>query len=88
MIWADKSAYYKGNWKNNEKHGHGEYYWNRSNDGKPNKKYIGEWRKNKMSGKGMLIWDDGRRYNGEFEDDERTGKGEQIWPWKYDEDCK
>jgi len=49
-MWPDKS-HYKGEFKNNEFDGSGEYQWS---DGR---KYIGGWKNNKMNGEGELHYE-------------------------------
>ena len=44
---------YKGQWKNNEKNGKGEYFWPNGN------KYVGEYRCGKREGFGIMYYSNG-----------------------------
>jgi hypothetical protein len=60
---------YQGEWKDNNKHGKGTYYW--ANGGR----YEGEWKDDKMHGKGTNYYASGDRYEGEWKDNNKHGKG-------------
>ena len=57
ITYSDGNTY-KGSFKNNLRHGYGEFYW--KEDGMV---YEGEWRKGEMHGHGMLRMPDGRQKN-------------------------
>ena len=64
---------YKGEYKNNKRHGYGRYIWK---DKKSNgQKYIGNWQEDKMHGKGTMFFGNGDRYVGEFKNDQYNGEG-------------
>jgi len=60
---------YKGDFKENLRHGFGVYY---LSDGSI---YDGEWRDNLQSGRGMFRWKDGSYYDGHWKDGKRHGHG-------------
>ena len=62
LTWPDGKCY-KGECKDDKKHGNGILTWP---DGK---RYEGEWKDDKKHGNGILTWPDGERYEGEWKDD-------------------
>ena len=67
-IWSTGSIY-KGNWKNNFRHGKGIFQW------KDGEKYEGDYVNDKREGKGSYIWLSGEKYDGEWVNDKRNGNG-------------
>jgi S1-C subfamily serine protease len=66
---------YVGDWSNNDKHGQGDYTWEKSGD-----KYFGGWRNGKRHGRGTFIFGSnsewaGDKYVGEYKDDKFNGQG-------------
>jgi hypothetical protein len=60
---------YKGEWKNNKRHGKGLFEWA---DGV---KYDGDYRDDKRHGEGVYTWPSGEKYTGEWRNDMREGNG-------------
>ncbi len=68
-IYANTGSMYVGEWKNNLKHGFGQYEWA---DGV---KYEGFFENDTRKGFGKFFWNSGERYEGEWDNDKRNGKG-------------
>eukprot|EP01006_Ploeotia_vitrea_P044229 TRINITY_DN66819_c7_g1_i1.p1 TRINITY_DN66819_c7_g1~~TRINITY_DN66819_c7_g1_i1.p1 ORF type:complete len:676 (-),score=79.80 TRINITY_DN66819_c7_g1_i1:196-2223(-) len=64
---------YKGDWKNNKKHGRGraEYV-----DGN---RYEGEWKDDAKHGQGTITFSDGTSYTGEWVCDKKCGQGSALF---------
>lgn len=62
---------YKGNYKEDLRHGYGEMHWT---DGSI---YKGEWLKGIQHGYGEMIFPDGKRKSGIFENNTYVGKAER-----------
>jgi hypothetical protein len=71
-MWKDGSKY-EGEWKDNNLHGYGIYYFN------DNKIFKGEFRNNMMNGYGEFIWKDGKKYYGYYHNDKKDGFGIHYW---------
>ncbi len=69
--------FYKGKYKNGEKHGKGTYYY------KSGSIFNGKYKEGKKDGKGTYVWSGGDRYIGDYKDDKKDGKGTYIW-WHED----
>lgn len=54
----EKQVYYEGDYKNDLKHGHGEYQWQSGN------RYKGGYKEDKRHGYGEMFWVDGSSYRG------------------------
>jgi len=65
---------YKGDWKDNKKHGKGKSTFP---DGEV---YEGDYKDGKKHGKGTMTWADGDIYEGDYKDDKRHGKGKMTFP--------
>ena len=80
--WKNGSIY-KGNWKNNKKHGIGILYWSNSNIW-----YEGNWFEDEKHGEGCLYYSDGKVwYKGIYNMGTKDEKGVEYWPngnIKYD----
>jgi len=92
MSLAKKSRWpgnkYEGEWKNDQMHGQGTYYFSNGN------RYTGQWQKDNMSGLGTMVYSNNDRYEGEWQNGDRHGKGSYYYyitggvekgRWKYDE---
>jgi len=64
-----KGAQYEGEWKDDTKHGQGNYTYA---DGD---KYVGEYKNDKMHGQGTYTYANGDKYVGEFKDNKMHGHG-------------
>ena len=73
IIYYSSVSKYKGDIKNYEREGKGEYI---SED----ETYNGDWKDDKKDGEGLLQYKDGIEYKGHFEKDKFNGKGEMKWP--------
>lgn len=67
-----KGSRYNGNWKNDQKHGEGEYI---MNDQSPAEFYNGGYANGKLNGQGIITYKNGAAYEGEFTNDKINGKG-------------
>ncbi|XP_077168507.1 MORN repeat-containing protein 1 isoform X2 [Paroedura picta] len=67
---------YRGEMKNQLRHGYGHYIY-------PNSffQYEGEWKEGKKHGHGKLLFKDGSYYEGEFVDGEIVGNGFRYWAY-------
>jgi len=65
---------YVGEWKNDEYHGQGTFYFLAENKNKGDK-YVGEWKDSNRNGQGTYTWSDGEKYLGEFKDGNSDGFG-------------
>lgn len=68
-IWESTGGVYKGEWRNNQRHGLGVYTWA---DGE---QYEGEFKEDKREGKGSYTWPSGERYEGNWKNNQRYGQG-------------
>jgi hypothetical protein len=68
-VWEKSGGVYKGEWKDNIRHGSGEYTWS---DGE---RYTGEWNNDLKEGKGHYFWPSGERYEGSWVANRRNGDG-------------
>ena len=66
------SSYYKGEYKDNKKHGYGKYFW------ASGAYYEGEFKDNYLHGYGKHVWADGNIYEGMFKEDKPNGFGRLI----------
>ena len=64
---------YSGAFKNNQKHGYGNFVWPNGN------RYTGNFRDDKMQGAGEFYFSDDRMYIGEFNNNNKDGMGQFIW---------
>ena len=55
-----EALYYEGQFKNDLKHGHGVYHYNKK------EKYEGEYADDEKHGKGILYYTDGSVYEGDW----------------------
>ncbi len=73
IYYSDEDVFirvkYDGEWKDNERNGHGMMTW------KNGEKYDGEWKDGKRTGQGVYYLANGNRYEGDFEDNKFNGKG-------------
>jgi len=77
-IWDKKyNQYYKGEIKNNKKHGYGKTIWQKELSGHI---YEGYYKDGVKSGWGFYKWPNGNKYWGEWDHGERTGIGQYRWP--------
>ena len=65
---------YVGEWKNDEYHGQGTFYF-LAEDKKKGDKYVGQFKNNNSHGQGTYTFSDGNKYVGEYKDDKRDGQG-------------
>ena len=65
---------YVGEWKNDEYHGQGTFYY-LAEDKNKGDKYVGQFRNNKYHGQGNFLYKSGNKYVGEYKDDKRDGYG-------------
>ena len=63
----------KGDWLNDEKHGHGIYYWKKSGN-----HYDGTYVNDKKQGHGIFYYQNGDRYEGEWKSGVFEGRGSYI----------
>lgn len=68
-IWQKSGGVYKGDWKDNQRHGNGIYTWA---DGE---KYEGTFTHDRREGRGIYMWPSGERYEGLWKDNRRHGQG-------------
>jgi hypothetical protein len=68
-------SYYRGYWKNNQRHGEGEQL-----DLYSGQRYIGQFANDTRNGKGRLIDEEGNVFVGYFKDGFRHGEGEIFLP--------
>ena len=71
-FWFLSGDFYKGNFKEDNQHGHGDLYFA---DGE---KYSGQFRNGYPNGKGCWIEANGDKYVGQFQDGEYHGRGYKI----------
>ena len=69
-----KNGMYKGNFKNNLKHGQGTQTWSNG------KKYVGEWKRGAANGEGTITLPNGNNYVGEWKDGLKNGQGTETLP--------
>lgn len=67
-IWTTGSVY-RGEWRNNLRHGKGSFQW------KDGERYGGNYVDGKREGEGTYYWPSGERYEGQWVADQRTGQG-------------
>ncbi len=65
--------FYKGKYKDGEKHGKATYYY------KDGSIFNGKYKEGKKDGKGAYVWSDGEKYIGDWKDDKIDGKGTYLW---------
>lgn len=68
-VWEKSGGVYKGEWKDNQRHGQGVYTWA---DGE---KYDGTFTNDRREGRGIYTWLSGERYEGEWKNNKREGQG-------------
>lgn len=68
-IWTASGSIYRGEWKDNLRHGRGIFEWA---DGV---RYEGEFNNDIREGEGIYYWLSGERYEGEWKDRKRNGFG-------------
>lgn len=68
-VWDKSGGVYKGEWKNNQRHGNGRYTW------KDGEKYDGSFVDDRREGKGTYTWLSGERYEGIWKNNKREGQG-------------
>ena len=73
-----KGDIYIGEFKNDQKHGQGTYYYFADNSHKGDV-YKGSYNYGKVTGKGVNIFANGEIYIGEFKDGDYHGQGTFIW---------
>ena len=67
-----KGSVYNGTWKNDQKHGEGEYTMSKAS---PAQSYRGGYVRGKLHGQGVIVYKNGASYEGEFANDRIMGKG-------------
>ena len=60
---------YKGQWKDNLRHGNGQYTWANGDI------YSGQWLRNEMHGEGVFDYHNGDVYSGKFLQGRKHGQG-------------
>lgn len=65
---------YTGEYKENERHGKGLYWWSYSSA-----MYCGDWLKNMRHGYGRMVYPDGSRYLGHWVNDKKNGQGRYTY---------
>jgi len=76
-IWSSATETYSGQWKNDQRDGHGVQKWQ---DGRM---YDGQFKEGKFHGQGRMEWNmkNGLMvYEGQYVDDLKDGKGRYTWP--------
>lgn len=68
-IWTSTGSIYRGEWKDNLRHGKGSFEWAEG------ERYVGEFIEDEREGKGTYYWPSGERYEGEWENSMRNGYG-------------
>lgn len=68
-VIENKKSTYRGEWKNNKRHGKGKHNWANGDY------YEGEYVDDQREGYGIYQFASGERYEGEWKDDLREGKG-------------
>ena len=77
MNWFSQNQKYEGEWKDDNQHGLGSYFWF---DGKIEYKivkniYKGYWENGQRNGYGSFFYSNGCRYEGYFDSDRKNGYG-------------
>ena len=70
----NKGDIYVGEYKDNNRHGQGNYYYLADNNNKGDI-YVGQYQAGKLSGKGTYTFKDGEKYKGEWKSNKRYGQG-------------
>lgn len=68
-IWESSGGVYKGEWRDNQRHGYGIYTW------VGGERYEGAFLNDKREGRGTYTWPSGERYEGMWKDNKRHGQG-------------
>jgi hypothetical protein len=76
-ILSKKTNLSKGQFKNDERHGNGSFYWNDKDY------YVGGFEHHAISGKGTYYYADGRVYVGSFRNERKNGFGTLTYPESY-----
>lgn len=68
-VWERSGGVYKGEWKDNQRHGKGVYTW------KDGERYEGAFENDQRTGFGSYNWSSGERYEGNWVNNRRQGTG-------------
>lgn len=66
--------FYDGQWKNDRKHGRGEYKYLLTKEN-----YKGEWRNGQKDGRGIFTFSYNDYYDGQFEKGLKSGRGKIVF---------